>query len=220
MSVELSGDIETSFSVDGDGKTFSNLTFSKLFSWPQSNAVHLLWLGLRWFYFIQLFFLSFLSPRVRLPGEKLQQWSNAAAPAAARKAWRGSWLWIGNVNTNWSWIRLNLSLSCLLTHASVTCTLPALNSALNWKQYWAPGLQNEFVYDYSCPGALRAPGNAYFIELGGILFSSPLQFMSVLAKGRILIEMVWLSYKSSITYRFRQPQGWPANAAAGKTWSD
>lgn len=126
----------------------------------------------------------------------------------------------GNVNTNWSELCLNLSISCPLTCAHTICTLLTLNSALNWKQYWAPGLQNEFVYDYSCPGALRAPGNVYFIELGSILFSSPLHFMSVLAQGRILIEMVWLSYKASITYRSRQSWGWPANTAEGKPWSD
>lgn len=130
-------------------------------------------------------------------------------PAAALNAWRRPRLQISNANKNWSELCLNLSLSCPLTHAPTMGTPLALNSALNWKQYWAPGLQNEFVYDYSCPGALRALGNVYFIELGCILFSFPLPFMSVLAQGWILIEMVWLSYKASITYRSRQPHlGW------------
>ena len=86
---------------------------------------------------------------------------------------------MGNVNRTWSHLCLILffsgspSFSCPLTHAPTICTLLTLNSALNWKQYWAPGLQNEFVYDYSCPGALRAAGNVYFIELGSILFSFP-----------------------------------------------
>lgn len=62
-------------------------------------------------------------------------------------AWRRPHLRIGNVNRNWSEFCLNLrplssspSSSCPLTGAPTICTLLALNSALNWKQYWAPGL--------------------------------------------------------------------------------
>lgn len=106
-----------------------------------------------------------------------------ATPAAALNAYRIPRLQISNVIKNWSELSLNRSLSCPLTHAPTMCTPLALNSALNWKQYWAPGLQNEFVYDYSCPGALQALGNVCFIELGCILFSFPLPFMSVLAGG-------------------------------------
>lgn len=186
-----------------------------------------IYFGLEYVDFILfIYFLSLLStssaasPRVLFLGEKLQQSSNAAGPAAALKAWRRSSGCKLAMST-----QTDLGSIWIFPYPACSHMLPLhapylLNSALNWKQYWAPGLQNEFVYDYSCPGALRAPGNVYFIELEGILFSSPLQFMSVLARGRILIEMVWLSYKTSIMYRFRQPQGWPANAAAGKTWSD